>query len=339
MRVSAELPDRKWQLMQLTGVWFFSLMLIVYPCFQKLRIFHFPSEDVGSNLNEHVLAPDTLYTAFCMFSNSLMYDDIVIGISFGMLSIVIPLILITFFYIRIFKHVRSVRINRWLNHVAAQRGRQTRVIKSHGRKANVFQVSMTPIASSDRNFDTIAYSRERSILFKGIFSLCVVVACWVPCTSLLIYLSSSGFDSHYVKYLKYVVLIAKLSVPANIVHFICFNVRYRKLYGQSLLGLFKRMCPSFYSEATENTSIGDSHAVPSSQCYREAILSSHPTGIHMLPPIVEPPRSPYPSTHDVLETIQTHHRPMTPSRQDSRAQRTKSMPMCLKRSGAVAPIT
>lgn len=340
LRMSTTLPERKWQYIQLFGVWFSSLLLIAYPCFQKIRLYHIPDEDEGSEIDEDSETPEVFYDIVCMFSNSMMYVDSGITISFGIFSVAMPLVFMIFCYIRIFKHVRSVRINRWLNHVAAQRSRQACVIKSHGRKANVFQVHTTPIVSSDRNFDTIAYSRERSILLKGVFSMCVVIASWVPCSSLFIYLSTNGFDDHYEKYLKYVIIITKLSVPMNIIHYICFNVRYRKLYGQSLLGVFKRMCPTYSNETVDNTSLADSHIVPTSQCYREAILSTQPTGLHVLAPIIEPPTSRNPSGNNVLTTgfIQSAKRPITPARQGKLLMRTKSMPMCLKRSGAVAPL-
>lgn len=340
MRLPTMPPTRKWQLLSLCSVWFCSFALIAFPAFQKLQAPNINSGDgpYDLDLDSGPVSAIVFHNSMCLFSNSLVFTNSVISISFTAFSVLVPLIFMLFCYIGIFKHVRSVRINRWLNHVATQRGREARVIKSHGRKANVFQVGSAAIASSDRNFDTIAYSRERSILLKGIFSLCVVIATWIPSSTLLIYLSTNGFDDNYVKYLKYVMMIAKLSVPMNIIHYICLNVRYRKLYIQTLMGLFRLLCRTSQTEM-DASSFVDSHIAPTSQCFREAILSTaaRNSGLHVLTPIIEPPRSRNPSGNLTLSGQETRQA-VSPTRQMRRVLlRTKSMPLCTRRSGTVAP--
>lgn len=252
--LSYPVADKAWYIIELLIVWFSSLLLIVYPVWQKIILKENQVPLTSNNSEKHFPATEQMNSHFCFFQDSFMYKSYYTSIIFMCGSVVLPVGFILFFYIKIFQRIRQARLNSWLNQVALQRSRQTQVIQRTGRKANVFQ--LTSARSNDqtaRRFNHISSKREKSVFLKGLFAICVVVLCWLPVTAFWLHLSIVGYQWNFATYVHYLMVNAKVSVILNTSHYICFNIKYRNLYIQTIFGSFTNFLNSLYTENQELT--------------------------------------------------------------------------------------
>lgn len=257
------ISERICYLIEFAVIWLTSLLLTVYPTTEKIVSLTKPEQSLGSvDVPEKMPNSTKLSThSICFFKNSLLYRNPVASGTFLIAAVLLPFCLMFFFYIKIFKRVRKARVNAWLNRVAQQRCRQTQVIQCGGRKANVFQLAPDPSHDQACRFNRLSYTREKSVLLKGAFSAAVVLLCWLPFASVWLYLSAVGFTFDLQSYIRYLMIISKVSVVLNVLHYICLNVKYRNLYIQTVFGQFTNFLQSFYTDADEHTSQIDSQIV------------------------------------------------------------------------------
>lgn len=279
------LPDlfshRTRYLLELLVVWMASLLLVAYPV--SLRMMHAAVyQDTPLESNTSAAQQGTI----CFFTESCLYANPVTSLSNLLGAVVIPVCLMLFFYTKIFQRIRQARLDRWLNHVAFQRSRETQVIQRAGRKANVFQVTSShPNDNNIQRFNRLSHTREKSVLVKGIFAVGVVLLCWLPYTSVWVFLSIDGFRQHYIDYIVYLMIESKLSVVFNVTHYICFNVKYRNLYLQTICVPFTQFLPSQSTDNNENTSQSGSPARTTTS--RKSIFTTGNSGRILQEPIRE----------------------------------------------------
>lgn len=290
------LPDvlshRTRYLMELLFVWMASLLLIAYPLLSQRIIHTAANDDMHQEKNRSAAQQGTI----CFFTESCLYASPVTSLSNLLGAVVIPICLMLFFYTKIFQRIRKARLDRWLNHVAFQRSRETRVVQCGGRKANVFQVtSAHPNDNNMQRFNNLSHTREKSVLLKGTFAVGVILLCWLPYTAVWVFLSIDGFRQHYVDYIVYLMINTKLSVVLNVAHYVCFNVKFRKLYLRTICVPFTQFLQSQSTDNNENTSQTSS---PARTTCRKSIFTTTNSGRIFLEPI----REQYPTEQIQQET-------------------------------------
>jgi hypothetical protein len=192
-------------------------------------------------------------------------------------AVVLPVGSILFFYIKIFQRIRKARLSSWLNHMALQRSQQTQVIQCAGRKANVFQLTSShPNDQNAQRFNSLSSKREKSVFLKGLFAVIVVLLCWMPFAAVWLHVSIVGFQWKYIIYVRYLVINAKISVILNVAHYICFNVKYRNLYIQTVFGPFTNFLNTLYTESQEVSCAIDSQIAtfPKSSGFDKSIFTT-----------------------------------------------------------------
>lgn len=216
----------KHPLLWVFGIWAASLLASIFPIIAKA---------------EQVLKTTSMVTShICFFVNGITYDRREQPITFLLIVILAPAVAMSFCYIRIYQNVRSARITRWLNQAAHLYNTHTTIIKGHSRRANVVprkqstsQYPMQPNTISDR---------EKHIIIKGLFSVASQLLFWVPFGIAWLMNTSSGFKKDFVLQQIYIMILAKCSVLTNITHYICFNVKFRKLYIKTIVNPLKKFC-------------------------------------------------------------------------------------------------
>ena len=215
-------------LLWILGIWIASILASIFPIYAKARVIFMPSSRQLSSGH------------MCFFVDDIAYKSYRQSITFLIVVIITPAIIMSFCYVRIYQSVRRARITRWLNQAAQFYSTHTTIIKTEQRRANIVpkkhSVSQFPVQPN-----TIS-DREKHIIVKGLISVASQLLFWIPFGISWITSTSSGFRDDFLLQQIYIMLLAKCSVITNISHYISFNVKFRKLYIKSIIKPLKRCC-------------------------------------------------------------------------------------------------
>ncbi|KAL4240911.1 hypothetical protein ACF0H5_001693 [Mactra antiquata] len=314
MRITYNISAKISTAFSILTIWILSLLCMVYPI--TLRLIYKGQSHGSANgvisvkmINK---GRELIDETMCFFSDGILYKNAISGLCFILGGILIPVIILAFVYIKIYCKVKKARINRWLNHVATQRSQQTTIIRLQGRKANVFQIS-----SNNMGRDMLHISRpsqmnkrcERSVFRKGLFAVLIVLCCWVPFSGTWLYLAM-GFNNGYTIYFRYLMVIAKTSVIFNIMHYVCFNIKYRRLYIQTARIPFTNGCRLLQDQDTadDNSRHLDSHIVSYATSNVDKPILTLPTNTVLTPISENPSKNHFEKDKEVVKSRNSSNR-------------------------------